>query len=221
VAAKVMVGRTLKELQIPSDIKLDHYSVKEAVLPFNKFLGVDTILGPEMKSTGEVMGIDKTVGLAFAKSQMAVNSVLPLKGNVFVSVNDNDKRRIIQICRKLRSLGFDLLATRGTAGSLTDNAIDVRLVYKVNEDRPNIVDHIKNKEIALIINTPLGKTSAFDEVAIRRAAVDYRVPYITTIAGAQAMVNAIEAIKAGGLSVKCLQEYHEAKSRFQDPARKP
>jgi carbamoyl-phosphate synthase large subunit len=207
VAAKLMIGRTLKDLRLPSK-KITHYSVKEAVLPFNKFSGVDTILGPEMKSTGEVMGIDKSFGLAFAKSQMAVNSMPPLNGNVLISVNDNDKRKIIPICQKLRALGFNLLATRGTADLLSGEGLEVRMVYKVNEDRPNIVDHVKNKEIALIINTPLGKTSVFDEIAIRRSAVDYRIPYMTTVAGAQAMVSAIEAIKAGDLSVKCLQEYH-------------
>ncbi|RJP26336.1 MAG: carbamoyl-phosphate synthase large subunit [Candidatus Abyssobacteria bacterium SURF_5] len=208
VAARLMIGRKLKELGVPSDIALNHFSVKEAVLPFNKFSGVDTILGPEMKSTGEVMGIDKSFGLAFAKAQMAVNSMAPLKGNVLISVNDNDKKKIVSAARKLQNLGFTLFATRGTARFLSDEGLQVRPVYKVNEDRPNIVDHIKNKEIALIINTPLGKTSAFDEIAIRRAAVDYRIPYITTIAGAHAMVSAIEAIKAGELSVNCLQEYH-------------
>jgi carbamoyl-phosphate synthase large subunit len=208
VAAKVMVGRTLKDLGIPSDIKLSHYAVKEAVLPFIKFSGVDTILGPEMKSTGEVMGIDKNFGLAFAKSQLAVNSLLPLKGNVLISVNDRDKERLAPVAMRLQRLGFDLLATRGTARYLSSMNVNVRMVYKVNEDRPNIVDHVKNKEIALIINTPLGKISVFDEIAIRRAAVDYRVPYITTVAGAQATVNALEAIKTSDLAVKSLQEYH-------------
>ncbi|RJP70319.1 MAG: carbamoyl-phosphate synthase large subunit [Candidatus Abyssobacteria bacterium SURF_17] len=208
VAAKLMIGKTLKGLGIHGDHKLDHFAVKEAVLPFIKFAGVDTILGPEMKSTGEVMGIDRSFGLAFAKSQLAVNSYLPLKGKVLISVNDNDKARIVPIARKFAALGFTLMATKGTGAVLSSNGLEVEVAYKVNENRPNIVDHVKNKGIALIINTPLGKASAYDELAIRRAAVDYRIPYITTIAGAQATVSALDALISGGLSVKCLQEYH-------------
>ncbi len=212
IAAKLMVGRSLKELGVFSRRRLRHFAVKEAVLPFNKFPGIDTVLGPEMKSTGEVMGIDKTVGLAFAKSQLAVNSLLPLRGRVLISVNDRDKDKIVPLAGKLRKMGFDIMATRGTAARLADCGMEVEMVYKVNEDRPNVVDHIKNKQVSLIINTPLGKASAFDEVAIRRAAVDYRVPYITTMAAARATVSALEALISGGLSVKSLQEYH-AESR--------
>jgi carbamoyl-phosphate synthase large subunit len=208
VAAKLMIGRTLKELEIPSEIELKHYSVKEAVLPFIKFSGVDTILGPEMKSTGEVMGIDRSFGLAFAKSQLAVNSNLPSEGKVFVSVNDKDKEPILSIARRLEDLGFRLIATRGTAGFLSGHGLETEMAYKVNEARPDIVDHIKNGEIALIINTPLGKTSVYDELAIRRAAVEYRIPYITTIAGAEATVSGLAALISGGLTVKSLQEYN-------------
>ncbi|UCD57604.1 MAG: carbamoyl-phosphate synthase large subunit, partial [Candidatus Hydrogenedentota bacterium] len=208
VAAKLMVRRKLKELDISPDRRLKHFAVKEAVLPFIKFSGADTLLGPEMKSTGEVMGIDRTFGLAFAKSQLAVNSYLPTKGKVLVSVNDKDKQQMLSIAGRLRALGFELMATRGTAAFLSASGIKVEMAYKVNEDRPNIVDHVKNDEIALIINTPLGKASAYDEVAIRRAAVDYRIPYITTIAGAQATASALEALISGDLTVRCLQEYN-------------
>jgi carbamoyl-phosphate synthase large subunit len=208
VAARLMVGRKLKELGITGELELKHFAVKEAVLPFVKFSGVDTLLGPEMKSTGEAMGIDRTFGMAFAKSQLAVNSRLPLKGRVLISVNDRDKPAIAPVARRLLGLGYDLVATGGTVAFLSGEGIEVRQVYKVNEGRPNVVDHIKNNEIALIINTPLGKTSKYDEVAIRRAAVDYGIPYITTIAGAQATVGALAELIAGGLSVKCLQEYH-------------
>jgi carbamoyl-phosphate synthase large subunit len=203
-----MIGRTLKELGIPSEIKLKHYAVKEAVLPFIKFSGVDTILGPEMKSTGEVMGIDLSFGLAFAKSQLAVNANLPSDGTVLFSVNDKDKEATVPLAKRLAELGFKLMATSGTAAILSDKGLEVDIAYKVNESRPDIVDRIKNGEIALIVNTPLGKASAYDEVAIRRAAVDYRIPYITTIAGAEATVSGLEALKTGGLTVKSLQEYN-------------
>jgi len=208
VAAKLMVGRTLAELGIRAERKLNHFAVKEAVLPFIKFTGVDTILGPEMKSTGEVMGIDRTFGLAFAKSQLAVNALFPSTGKVFISVNDRDKTAILDVARRLQKRGFELMATSGTAARLSAEGLQVEMTYKVNEGRPNIVDHVKNNEIVLIINTPLGKASAFDEVAIRRTAVDYRIPYITTIAGAQATISALEALASGDLSVNCLQEYN-------------
>ena len=208
VAAKLMIGRTLEDLGIPSEIELKHYAVKEAVLPFIKFSGVDTLLGPEMKSTGEVMGIDHSFGLAFAKSQLAVNSNLPSEGTVLISVNDTDKEAMVPLARRLAELGFSLMATDGTAAVLSAGGLDVRIVYKVNEDRPDIVDHVKNGEIALIINTPLGKASVYDELAIRRAAVDYRIPYITTMAGAEATVSGLEALASGQLTVKTLQEYN-------------
>jgi carbamoyl-phosphate synthase large subunit len=208
VAAKLMIGRTLKELGIPSEVKLKHYAVKEAVLPFIKFSGVDTILGPEMKSTGEVMGIDHSFGLAFAKSQLAVNSNLPSDGNVFFSVNDKDKEAMVPLAKRLVKLGFKLMATSGTAAFLSARGLEVEIAYKVNENRPDIVDLVKNGNVALIVNTPLGKASVYDEVAIRRAAVDYRIPYITTIAGAEATVSGLEALSAGGLTVKSLQEYN-------------
>jgi carbamoyl-phosphate synthase large subunit len=208
VAAKLMVGRTLEDLGIPHEIKLDHYSVKEAVLPFIKFSGVDTLLGPEMKSTGEVMGIDTSFGLAFAKAQLAVSSNLPSEGTVLISVSDNDKKVMAPLAGRLVKLGFDIMATAGTAAALSEEGIDSESAYKVNEGRPNIVDHIKNGQIALIVNTPLGKGSIYDELAIRRAAVEYRVPYITTIAGAEATVSGLEALAEGELTVKSLQEYN-------------
>jgi carbamoyl-phosphate synthase large subunit len=208
VAAKLMVGRTLQDLGIRTKSKLRHFAVKEAVLPFIKFSGVDTLLGPEMKSTGEVMGIDRTFGLAFAKSQLAANTNLPSGGRVLISVNNNDKGAITSIAGRLRELGFELMATDGTARHLLDHGLEAETAFKVNEGRPSIVDHVKNGDIALIINTPLGKTSVYDELAIRRAAVDYRVPYITTIAGAEATASALEALASGALTVKSLQEYN-------------
>jgi carbamoyl-phosphate synthase large subunit len=207
VAARLMVGRTLKELGIQSEITPKHFAVKEAVLPFIKFSGVDTLLGPEMKSTGEVMGIDRTFGLAFAKSQLAANSNLPSKGKVLISVHDRDKETITSVAGRLRELGFELIATHGTAKFLMSHGLETETAHKVKEGRPDIVDLIKNGEIALIINTPLGKVSLYDELAIRRAAVDYRIPYITTIAGAEATASGLGALAAGGLSVKSLQEY--------------
>ncbi len=207
VAAKLMIGRTLKDLGIPSEIELRHYAVKEAVLPFIKFSGVDTLLGPEMKSTGEVMGIDPSFGLAFAKSQLAANSNLPSEGKVLISVNDGDKEAILPIAQRLEKLGFEIAATSGTAAFLSGRGLKAEMLYKVNEGRPDIVDHVKNGQIALIINTPLGKASAYDELAIRRAAVDYRIPYITTIAGAKATCSGLAELIAGELSEKSLQEY--------------
>jgi len=212
VAAKLMVGRTLKDLAIPADIELKHYAVKEAVLPFIKFSGVDTILGPEMKSTGEVMGIDNSFGLAFAKSQLAVNANLPSDGKVLLSINDRDKEAMLPVARKLAGLGFRLVATGGTAAFLSNNGLEVDTAYKVNEGRPNIVDLVKNHEITLIVNTPLGQKSKYDEVAIRRAAVDYNIPYITTTAGAYATASGLDALISGGLTVKSLQEYNAEKA---------
>jgi carbamoyl-phosphate synthase large subunit len=208
IAAKLMVGKTLEELGITREVEINHVAVKEAVLPFKRFYGVDTILGPEMKSTGEVMGIDADFGMAFAKSQMAAGQTLPLKGTVFISVMNKDKRHIVFIAKKLVDLGFDIVATTGTAKVLAKNGIPVKPVYKVNEGRPHIVDLIKNREIHLIINTPSGKKPKADEVAIRSEAVLHDIPCITTISGASAAVNGIESMVRGGISVQSIQEYH-------------
>ena len=209
VAAKVMTGRKLSELGVDREVQIDHIAVKESVFPFNKFFGVDTILGPEMKSTGEVMGIDTNFGAAFWKAQLGAGQNLPFDGNVFLSVKNQDKRNVAFIAKKLSDLGFKIYATRGTAKILANSGIDTSLVNKVSEGRPHVVDMIKNGEIHLIINTPSGRKPKNDEVLIRAGAVQYKIPYTTTISGAQAVVNAIETMKKGDLRVKPLQDYYK------------
>ncbi len=209
VAAKVMTGIKLSSLGVDREVQIDHIAVKESVFPFNKFFGVDTILGPEMKSTGEVMGIDTNFGAAFWKAQLGAGQNLPFDGNVFLSVKNQDKRNVAFIAKKLSDLGFKICATRGTAKILANSGIDTTLVNKVSEGRPHVVDMIKNGEIQLIINTPSGRKPKNDEVLIRAGAVQYKIPYTTTISGAQAVVNAIETMKKGDLRVKPLQDYYK------------
>ncbi len=208
IAAKLMVGNTLSGLGVTREVEIDHIAVKEAVLPFKRFYGVDTVLGPEMKSTGEVMGIDADFGMAFAKSQMAAGQTLPLEGTVFISVMNKDKRHVVFIAKKLVDLGFHIVATMGTAKVLAKNGIPVKTVHKVNEGRPHIVDLIKNGEVHLIINTPSGKKPKADKVTIRSEAVVHDIPCITTISGASAAVNGIESMIQRGISVQSIQEYH-------------
>ncbi|MBP7528410.1 MAG: carbamoyl-phosphate synthase large subunit [Syntrophorhabdaceae bacterium] len=208
VAAKLMAGKTLKELGIEKEIVLNHSAVKESVFPFNKFAGVDTILGPEMKSTGEVMGIDSSFGAAFLKSQLSAGQDLPSQGNVFLSVKNRDKRNVVFVAKKLSDLGFTICATKGTGKVLANNGIEVAFVNKVSEGRPHVVDMIKNGGIQFIINTPSGRNPKVDEVAIRSGAVQYKIPYTTTLSGAQAVVNAIEVMKNGKLRVRALQDYY-------------
>ena len=209
LAAKVMVGKTLEDLGFSQEVEVKHVSVKESVFPFNRFPGVDTLLGPEMKSTGEVMGIDHAFGIAFAKAELAAGQILPLKGRVFISVKNRDKRTIIFIAKKLSDFGFHIVATRGTAKALSQNGIAVEIVNKVHEGRPNIVDLIKNRQIDLIINTSTGRRPKRDQVSIRAVAVDHSVPLITTISGAAASVHGIEALRQEEIQVKSLQEYHQ------------
>ncbi|MGA2516521.1 MAG: carbamoyl-phosphate synthase large subunit [Thermodesulfobacteriota bacterium] len=208
VAAKVMVGKKLEELGIRGEVEIPHIAVKESVFPFNRFYGVDTVLGPEMKSTGEVMGIDTDFGMAFAKSQIGAGVNIPLTGKVFISVMNKDKRSIVFLAKKLVDLGFEIVATKGTAKVLTNNAIPVQTVLKVGEGRPDIVDQMKNGEIHLVINTPSGKKPKTDEVAIRSQSVAHNIPCVTTLSGAEAVVNAIESLRRG-MSVKSVQEYHQ------------
>jgi len=210
LAAKIMVGRTLRELGFTKEVEVSHVAVKESVFPFNRFPGVDTVLGPEMKSTGEVMGIDHAFGIAFAKAELAAGQILPTKGKVFISVKNRDKRAIIFIAKKLSDFGFEIVATRGTAKALAQNGIPVQTIYKVNEGRPHIIDLIKNREIDLIINTPSGRRPKRDQVSIRAVAVAHNIPLITTISGAAASVNGIEALIKEELQVKSLQEYNAA-----------
>lgn len=222
VAAKVMVGKRLSELGIHQEVEIPHIAVKESVFPFNRFCGIDTILGPEMKSTGEVMGIDKEFGLAFAKSQIGAGNQIPLKGRVFLSVMNRDKRTIVFVAKKLVDLGFELVATKGTAKVLLNNGLPVETVFKVGEGRPDIVDRMKNGEIQLVINTPSGKKPKADEVAIRSQAVAHNIPCVTTLSGAEAVVNGIEAFLKKGISVKSIQEFHrEVLSSFSSIKRIP
>jgi carbamoyl-phosphate synthase large subunit len=208
IAAKVMAGRTLAELGLAKDIEVSGVFVKSPVFPFVRFPGVDTILGPEMKSTGEVMGGSSNFGVAFAKAQLSVGQRLPLSGTAFVSVNNDDKPNLLPIARDLAGLGFRLIATRGTAAYLRAYGLEVDVVYKVNEGRPNIADEIVNRTIDLVINTPLGRESFFDDRAVRRAAMMQEVPCITTLTGAAAAVQAIRALGQQGLGVRALQDYY-------------
>ncbi|MFC2149420.1 carbamoyl-phosphate synthase large subunit [Candidatus Auribacterota bacterium] len=210
LAARVMAGKTLKELGFLKEVEVDHFSVKEAVLPFVRFPGVDVILGPEMKSTGEVMGIDPVMGIAYAKSQLGAGQKIKSKGNVFVSVKNQDKRQIVFVAKKLYDMGFRIYSSSGTAKVLKNNGIEVNSLYKVSEGRPNVLDLIKNEEIDLIINTPSGQIPHEDEIKIRSSAVAHNVPVVTTISAAQAVVNGLEEIAKRDISVKALQDYHRA-----------
>ncbi|RJP29311.1 MAG: carbamoyl-phosphate synthase large subunit [Actinobacteria bacterium] len=208
VATKLMIGKTLGELGITGEVEIDHIAVKEAVLPFNRFFGVDTILGPEMRSTGEVMGIDRDLGMAFAKSQFAAGSFLPREGNIFVSVKDSDKRDVVHISRRLSELGFNILATRGTAEVLQRNGIEVEVLNKMHEGRPHVVDYMKNREMQLIINTPSGKRPRSDQWSIRSYAVLYNIPLITTMSAARAALHGMESLLERGMEVRPLQDWH-------------
>ncbi|MGG6295764.1 carbamoyl-phosphate synthase large subunit [Leptolyngbya sp. AN02str] len=207
IASRVMSGKTLPELNYTEEVIPQHISVKEAVLPFSKFPGTDIILGPEMRSTGEVMGIDTDFGKSFAKAELAASQELPLKGTVFVSMNDRDKQAAVPVVQDLLSLGLHVVATEGTRRVLKENGVDVELVLKVHEGRPNVMDSIKNQQIQLVVNTPLGETALEDDRAIRRTALAYKIPVVTTIAGAKATAAAIRSLQAQPLDVKALQDY--------------
>ncbi|MDB5310041.1 MAG: carB [Gemmataceae bacterium] len=206
LAALVMAGRTLDELGVKDEVVPTHFSVKESVFPFNKFPGVDIILGPEMKSTGEVMGIDDRLPAAFAKSQMAANAPLPTAGTIFISVADRDKEAVVPIAKGFSAMGYKLIATRGTARFLTGRGVPVDDVLKIAEGRPNLLDHMKNGQVALIINTPSGRGSSTDEARIRAAAVSNRVTCITTLSAAHAAVEACRAMRERELTVVALQD---------------
>jgi carbamoyl-phosphate synthase large subunit len=194
LAAKVMAGMTLRELGLRSEPTVKNFHVKAPVFPFDRFF-VDPILGPEMKSTGEVMGSGRTLGEAFAKTQMSLKSRLPTAGRVFVSVNDRDKECIVPLARALVELGFEIIATRGTAERLRREGLPVQIINKISEGHPHIGDALRAGEIALVINTPRGKRAHHDEAAMRIEAVKHRVPYVTTIEGARAVVEAIRALR--------------------------
>jgi carbamoyl-phosphate synthase large subunit len=223
VAARLMAGRKLRDMTLPvvvtdgvAEIAVrDYYAVKSPVFPFNKFRGVDTILGPEMKSTGEVMGVSKSYGQAFAKAQLAAGQRLPRKGSIFLSVSDHDKRHCGPLGKELHSLGFRLIATRGTAAALEAAGVPAEPVYKVNEGRPNIVDLVKTGKVDMIINTPLGRESFYDEKSIRRAAIRYNIPCITTLSAAHAAALGIRALAEQSLEVSPLQSLHSKKAAAQ------
>jgi len=206
IAARVMAGETLASLKLEKPV-LHHIAVKEAVLPFARFPGVDTVLGPEMRSTGEVMGLDTTFGRAFAKSQIGAGQKLPFSGTVFISVKDVDKGFVLAPARALKEMGFELLATRGTAKFLQSEGLEVRVVNKVLEGRPHVVDAIKNGEVQLVFNTTEGSQALSDSLSIRRTALQMKVPYYTTVAGAAAATEAIAALREGALEVAPLQSY--------------
>ncbi len=208
IAAKVMAGKTLKELNFTEEVWPKYWAVKESVFPFNRFHGQDILLSPEMRSTGEVMGLDADLGTAYAKSQMAANSSLPLKGKVFISVSDHHKKDVVAVARSFTDLGFELIATGGTATVLEKAGLKVQRIYKLQEGRPNAVDLLKNKEIQLVINTPSGASPRADEVKIRTTAVYTGTPIMTTLSGAKAAALGIAALKKSGYSVKTIQEYH-------------
>jgi carbamoyl-phosphate synthase large subunit len=209
IAAQVMVGKKLKDLGISDRLLPPHVSVKSVVIPFKKFPGSEISLGPEMRSTGEVMGISSQFALAFAKAQIAAGHDLPTRGRVFISVSDAFKHDVVHVAQSLYQLGFELVATRGTASIIMAAGVPVAIVNKVSEGRPNLVDRIKNGEIQLVFNIPYTDRSAhFDDQVIRRAAINYNVPVVTTLSGAKATVSAIAAIQAGKLGVQSLQEYH-------------
>ncbi len=209
IAALVMAGKPLAEFNLPQDLTVNRFFIKSPVFPFAKFPGVDPILSPEMHSTGEVMGVGESFGEAYAKAMMGAGLSLPRSGTAFISVNETDKGQSVLLARRLTRLGFEIMATQGTAARLREVGLKVANVFKVNEGRPNIVDHIKGGDVALVINTPLGRASHFDEQAIRRAALQYNVPCVTTMTGAQAIVEAISSRSTGGASsVVSLQELH-------------
>ena len=208
LAAKVMAGKTLKELGFTEEIWPEYWAVKESVFPFNRFHGQDILLSPEMRSTGEVMGLDADLGVAYAKSQMAANSPLPVGGKVFISVSDHHKDEVAAVARQFTDLGFELAATSGTADVLEKAGLKVQRILKLTEGRPNVVDLLKNKEIQLVINTPAGQSPRADEIKIRTTAVYTGTAIMTTLSGAKAAALGIAALKERGYDVKTIQEYH-------------
>jgi carbamoylphosphate synthase large subunit/REP element-mobilizing transposase RayT len=215
LAAKVMTGKSLRELGFTEEIVPKHFSVKEAVFPFLRYEGLDISLGPEMKSTGEVMGMDVDLGLAYAKSQMAAPPPLPKKGKVFISVKDADKDTVIPVAREFVKLGFEIISTSGTADALTKAKIKVTKVFKIHEGRPNVLDRIKNGDINFIINTPSGKIPREHEVVIRNAALAAKIPIMTTVRAALASANGIRSLQKRKVQVRSLQEYHTGMTKYE------
>jgi carbamoyl-phosphate synthase large subunit len=218
IAAKTMTGVPLSRIPEAQPREIDYYAVKESVLPFNKFPGADTVLGPEMKSTGEVMGLDRDFGQAFAKSQEAAGNRLPRSGNVLVSVRDGMRRNIVFMMKDLAERGFRIYATEGTCKALRSSGINATIVHKIGEGKPDVVDLIKARQFELIINVPSGHKGLLDSKPIRSAAVAEGIPCITTLEGAQATVSGIDSLGAGGPSVKCIQEYCAPRRERRDTA---
>jgi carbamoyl-phosphate synthase large subunit len=208
LAARVMAGKSLRDLGFAAEIWPRYWAVKESVFPFNKFFGQDIVLSPEMRSTGEVMGLDPDLGVAYAKSQMAANSPLPLQGRVFISVSSAHKSQVAEVARLFADLGFELISTGGTASVLEAAGLRVQRIPKLNEGRPNAVDFLKNKEIHFVINTPSGATPRADEIKIRTTAVMTGTPIMTTLSGARAAALGIAALKRQGYQVRAVQEYY-------------
>ncbi len=214
IATKLMIGKTLKQLEFTKEVSLKYFAVKESVFPFSRFGNVDAVLGPEMKSTGEVIGIDETFEMAYAKSQLAAGQILPLSGNIFISVKDKDKPAIYNIAKEFFEIGFKIYATKGTGNYLKERGLDVKIIPKVYEgDRPNIVDYIKNNQIHLIINTPSGKRPKKDIISIRTIAVLRNIPLITTIPGAKATLYAIKKLKEKEIEVREIKEYYKEREK--------
>ncbi|MHC4707187.1 MAG: carbamoyl-phosphate synthase large subunit, partial [Planctomycetota bacterium] len=209
LATQLMLGKKLTDLNLKHK-KIPHFGVKEAVFPFNMFHTVDPLLGPEMRSTGEVLGMADSYGLAFYKAQEATQQPLPSEGTVLITVADMDKKHVVDVAREFNNLGFKILATEGTHRLLADKGIESEHILKMHEGRPNIVDAIKNGEIQLVVNTPAGKLSKYDDSYIRKAAINYKVPYITTTAAAAATAKGIAARRDGEAAVRSLQTYHAA-----------
>jgi carbamoyl-phosphate synthase large subunit len=210
LAAKVMSGMSLEELGFTAEPEVPAIFVKGPVFPFQRFPGVDPVLGPEMKSTGEVMGSSPMFGNAFAKAWIAAGHHLPLSGTAFLSVHDRDKQGLVPVARHLVELGFELVATSGTVDFLAGQGLEVRRVNKVHEGRPNLIDRLINREIALVINTPLGRESHEDDALIRQTALKYDIPCVTTLSGALAAVDGIAALQEHDLNVVSLQEMHQS-----------
>lgn len=210
IATQVMLGKKIKDCQALAEVSdISYIGVKEAVFPFNMFPEVDPVLGPEMRATGEVMGISDTFGLAFYKAEEAAGSKLPIEGNVLLTVADKDKVRLLPIVKRLKKIGFSIYTTSGTADFLSENKIDSVILKKLHEGRPNIADAIKNKEIHLIINTPIGRTGKYDDSYIRMKAIQYKIPYITTLAAAEAAIEGIDAARKSDIAPKSLQDYYK------------
>jgi len=215
LAARVMAGKSLADLSMTDDLTPAGVFVKSPVFPFVRFPGVDTILGPEMKSTGEVMGGASSFGMAFVKAMLGAGQKLPEEGAVCITVNNEDKNEVLPIAQGLAALGFQIIGTRGTAAYLRAHGVDCSVVFKVNEGRPSLADEIVNRKISMVINTPHGRESFFDDKAVRRAAMMAGVPCITTITGAAAALEAIKALKTEGLDVRALQDYYAAVAASQ------